>query len=183
LYEELFARWREEKLSEGLQPLPEDFYGRLSSYIADLMDGLRLLDEKSFKAQLMSEELARARKLASDLIELRFEKLWKGVLKGGPAPPGSIAREEGRLRVMLLEVAMYLGDLKGSIEDGTAPPSPWPMGSKILAVRFLQDIPAIVGIDMKEYGPFKREEVAALPLENAEALIRKGAAERIQSAP
>jgi DNA replication initiation complex subunit (GINS family) len=35
---------------------------------------------------------------------------------------------------------------------------------------------------MKEYGPFKREEIAALPIENAEALIRKGVAERIQSA-
>lgn len=180
MYEELFARWKEEKLSEALQPLPEDFYGRLSSYIAELMDGLRLLDEKSFKAQLMAEELSRARRLASDLIGLRFEKLMRIAFNKG-ALPSSIAREEERLRVMLLELAMYVEDLKRSIEEGREPPSPWPTGTKVLAVRFLEDVPAIVGIDMKEYGPFKREEIAALPLENAEALIRKGVAERIRS--
>ncbi|MEM2882093.1 MAG: hypothetical protein QXL35_02430 [Candidatus Bathyarchaeia archaeon] len=181
MYEELFDRWRGEKLSESLQPLPEDFYRRLSSYIAELVEGLRLLDEKSLKAQLMAEELSRARKLASDLIGLRFEKLRRAVFDG-KAPPSSIAREEERLRVMLLELAIYIEDLKRSVEEGREPPSPWPTGPKLLAVRFLEDVPAIVGIDMREYGPFKREEIAALPLENAEALIRKGVAERIQSA-
>ncbi len=181
MYEELFARWKGEKLSEALQPLPEDFYRRLSSYIAELMDGLRLLDEKSLKAQLMAEELSRARRLASDLISLRFEKLMRAVFDG-KGLPDSLAREEERLRIMLLELAMYVGDLKRSIEGGIEPPSPWPAGAKVLAVRFLQDVPAIIGIDMKEYGPFKREEIAALPIENAEALIRKGVAERIQSA-
>ncbi len=180
MYEELFERWKGEKLSEALQPLPEDFYRRLSSYIAELVDGLRLLDEKSFKAQLMAEELGRARRLASDLISLRFEKLMRAVLNGG-ALPSSIAREEERLRVMLLELAMYVEDLKRSVEEGREPPGPWPIGTKVLAVRFLEDVPAIMGIDMKEYGPFKREEVAALPLENAEALIRRGVAERIRS--
>jgi len=40
-------------------------------------------------------------------------------------------------------------------------------------VRFLKEIPAIVGADMKTYGPFKEGEIAELPKPNAEALIKQ----------
>lgn len=44
-------------------------------------------------------------------------------------------------------------------------------------VRFLKDMPAIVGVDMKTYGPFKKGTLAALPKENASILIKMGVAE------
>jgi DNA replication factor GINS len=47
---------------------------------------------------------------------------------------------------------------------------------KRILVRFLQAIPAIIGPDMKAYGPFKEEDVASLPAENAEILITRGVA-------
>jgi DNA replication factor GINS len=51
-------------------------------------------------------------------------------------------------------------------------------GKRIL-VRLLQAIPTIVGTDMETYGPFSVEEVAALPIENAEALIKHGIAVKV----
>ena len=47
-------------------------------------------------------------------------------------------------------------------------------------VRFLQDIPEIVGVDLKIYGPYKKEDVGSLPRENAHALIMQGAAMQIE---
>ena len=47
-------------------------------------------------------------------------------------------------------------------------------------VRFLQAVPAIMGIDMKTYGPFKPEDVVSLPVENAENLIRRGIAKEVE---
>ena len=41
-------------------------------------------------------------------------------------------------------------------------------------------IPLIVGVDMKNYGPFEPEDIATLPRENAEALIRQKAALEIR---
>ncbi|HYB93035.1 MAG TPA: hypothetical protein VED00_02720, partial [archaeon] len=50
---------------------------------------------------------------------------------------------------------------------------------KRLLVRFIQPLPAIVGIDMKSYGPFKSEDIASLPTENAEALLKQKAVVRV----
>jgi len=47
-------------------------------------------------------------------------------------------------------------------------------------VRFLQDIPEIVGTDLKIYGPFKKEDVGSLPNQNAYALVKQGAAKEIE---
>ena len=53
--------------------------------------------------------------------------------------------------------------------------------TKGMVVRFLQEIPAIVGSDMKTYGPFKPEDIATLPVENAKALIKQGVAEEVEA--
>jgi len=50
-------------------------------------------------------------------------------------------------------------------------------------VRLLRDIPQIVGIDFHTYGPYKAGEIALLPPENAEALIKQGVAESPKPQP
>jgi DNA replication initiation complex subunit (GINS family) len=50
-----------------------------------------------------------------------------------------------------------------------------------VALRFLKAIPAVVGADMKTYGPFLAEDVASLPVENAKVLVKRGLAEAIES--
>ena len=49
-----------------------------------------------------------------------------------------------------------------------------------ILIRFMTKIPLIVGVDMKNYGPFEPEDIATLPRENAEALIRQKAALEIR---
>jgi DNA replication initiation complex subunit (GINS family) len=46
-------------------------------------------------------------------------------------------------------------------------------------VRFLQNIPEIVGTDLRIYGPYNKEDVGSLPIENARALVKQGAAKPI----
>ena len=52
---------------------------------------------------------------------------------------------------------------------------------KKVVLRFLQDIPAIIGSDMKTYGPFLAEDVGSLPDENAKILVRQGLAKLVES--
>jgi DNA replication factor GINS len=49
-----------------------------------------------------------------------------------------------------------------------------------MIVRFLQDIPSIVGSNTKIYGPFKAEDIATLPIDNAESLIKRGIALKVE---
>ena len=51
---------------------------------------------------------------------------------------------------------------------------------KRAALRFLGDVPAIIGADIKTYGPFEVEDVASLPIENANVLVKQGLAEKIE---
>lgn len=50
-------------------------------------------------------------------------------------------------------------------------------------LRFLQPVPAFVGVDMKNYGPFAREDVATIPPINAGNLVKKGCALAIPDRP
>jgi len=59
-------------------------------------------------------------------------------------------------------------------EEITPPPAP-PLPPKIelVKVRFLKDMPAIVGANMKVYGPFARGDIVELPKVNAEIIVKQ----------
>lgn len=49
-----------------------------------------------------------------------------------------------------------------------------------IIVRFLRETPALVGIDLMNYGPFRKEDIASLPLKNAKILINEKFAEKVE---
>ncbi len=51
---------------------------------------------------------------------------------------------------------------------------------KRVTVRFSKPIPAIMGADMKSYGPFAVEDVASLPELNAKILVKQGLAVAVE---
>ncbi|MDH3676772.1 MAG: hypothetical protein OEQ12_00525 [Nitrosopumilus sp.] len=51
--------------------------------------------------------------------------------------------------------------------------------TKTIVLRFLKEVDQIVGADLEKYGPFKPEDIATIPYENAQALIIKKAATKI----
>ena len=52
--------------------------------------------------------------------------------------------------------------------------------TKSTVVRFLKEMDQMVGADLAKYGPFKAEDVATIPYENAQALISKNIATKIR---
>ena len=55
----------------------------------------------------------------------------------------------------------------------------WDFIVKKVRVRFLKDVPEFVGMDLKTYGPFRKNEVSEIPEENANLFVKHGIAERI----
>jgi len=45
---------------------------------------------------------------------------------------------------------------------------------KPVTVRFVKEFDEIVGVDLEKYGPFKPEDIATIPNENAQSLISNG---------
>ena len=52
--------------------------------------------------------------------------------------------------------------------------------TKSTVVRFLQEMDQIVGVDLEKYGPFKAEDIATIPYENAQALMTKKIATKVR---
>ena len=48
-----------------------------------------------------------------------------------------------------------------------------------MVIRFLHEVDEIVGSDLEKYGPFKTEDIATIPYENAQALIAKNVATKV----
>jgi DNA replication factor GINS len=51
---------------------------------------------------------------------------------------------------------------------------------KKVVIRFLSEVDEIVGADLEKYGPFKAEDIATIPYENAQALIAKKIAIKVR---
>src|SRR5919108_746581 len=71
--------------------------------------------------------------------------------------------------------------MKQDLLQGREPRISVSKGRQFALIRFVRDVPPIIGVDLKTHGPFHKEDVARLPQENAEGLIRQGAAVEVRA--
>lgn len=182
-YTTLYETWKREKEGRELQRLDKRFYVELSEYVRDLRGEIQMLDEKTLMARLAIEEGESVKKIVTDLVQTRYSKVSRAVLEGKSIPPDYLTSEED---VVYNSVLSTMDEVEGIIQGvlrGCVPHIKEVRvtgGPKRILVRFLQAMPAIVGPSMRTYGPFKAEDVASLPVENAESLIKRGVAVKVE---
>ena len=179
LYTTLYHLWETEKEQLELQPLNRTFFQDLSQYVKTLREELQALDDKTWKTELLLEEQKRIKTLLSDLTVTRFQKMLDAVKAERELTSDQLTTEEEYSYNALQLIWKHLQTVIADILRGRPPKIPSDLSMKKpkrLLIRFLQAIPAIVGPDMKTYGPFNEEDVAYLPTENAEVLIKRNIA-------
>jgi DNA replication factor GINS len=183
VYDELYGAWLREKESVDVLALPKDFFFRLAQYVKKLKEESRMLDEKSTRARLLLQEAKNAKKLSEELIRLRYEKLVKKTMVGEQiAREGLTAEEEKLYGEIATSAESYENFLKGVLSGNSSTvKAEIKEKPKKRVLRFLREVPAIIGADMKPYGPFKPEDVASVPAENAKILIKQGLAVEIEA--
>ncbi len=183
-YNKLYSIWKIEKSTRDLQPLPSGIYKELSEYISTVQREIKLVDENSVKASLLEVEKKNVEYLIADLLETRYLKYIEMIKIGEFINPNIIVEEESEINASLLLSRRSLKQLLTNIMEGHEPRLDVKLKKeekpKRILVRFLQSVPAIVGTDLKLYGPFKVEDVATLPVENAEIFIKEGIAEQVR---
>ncbi len=149
----------------------------MASYVRRLKETQRNLDQRSLKAILLDEETKRIERLVVELIDRRLSKIWLTSQTNAQVTAHSSekwAQEE------LSTLARHYRKFKEDTVQGIEPSnSPEKKKDKLL-LRFVKDIPSIIGVDLKTHGPFLKEDGAVLPYENAESLIRQGTAVEIR---
>jgi len=181
MYDELYEAWRKEKENAEVQLLPKDFFDRLAQYVKRLREEGRMLDEKTTRARLLLRESKNVKKLCGELIQLRYEKVLRKVIVGETVVKEGLTDDEEKLfREIVTSTESYQNFLKGVL-GGRSPSVEVKERAKKRVLRFLQGIPAVIGTDMKPYGPFKPEDVASVPAENARILVKQGLAVEVEA--
>ena len=179
MYSELYEAWKKEKDSVELQPLPKDFYVKLAEYVKKIKEEGRMLDEKTTRARLLTREADNVRKIVKELVSLRHDKAVTLVSTGEAVHVEMLTKEEEKLVNDVSPSFEAFQGLVKEIESGRLPQT----GREKLkrrVLRFLKETPAIVGADMKTYGPFLPQDVASVPAENAKVLVKQGIAVEVE---
>ncbi len=180
MYDEVYEAWRRERENREVQALSKDFYVKLAGYMRKIREESRMLDEKTIKARLIRRELGNVRKMIKDLAQLRHKKILGKVITGASLPEGALTEEEDKIYGQISSSTEAIQALLKDVFSGQTPRVRGGEKPKIMVLRFLKEVPAMVGADMKIYGPFKPEDVATLPIKNAEILIRQGVAVEVE---
>ncbi len=192
MYNELYAAWQRETDDPTLGALPLDFYGKISEYLRHIKEEDKVQDKKSVKMNLLTHESLNVERMLEELLGARYRKIVKIVTKSQKLPVEFLTVEEVRMCETFADFAkayhkftedLMLGQLSTEpikvtikTDSNTATATSAPPTHKRSTIRFLKSIPAIMGADMKSYGPFVAEDVASLPPQNAQILVKQGLA-------
>jgi DNA replication factor GINS len=179
MYRELREAWKRELENVELEKLPTGFYSGIADYVRRLKEESRMLDKRTAKANLLKKELQNVKRMTRELIQSRHRKILNDGARGNEVQHDLLTPEEEAAYARISVFADMVSSLTAEILHGQAPKIDVTQEHKRDVLRFTKDVPAIVGADMKTYGPFKPEDVASLPVENAKMLVKQCLAHKI----
>jgi DNA replication factor GINS len=188
-FHQLLQAWRREKENEELQKIPDHFIAEMNNYTIALNESK--LEDSSLKEKITKQESDQANKMLKSLTKLRIAKIVKAELERLPINATNLTPREKHLQANLRQLLSdytyrALEHQSESIQVKQKPQSILTSEHReknYVVLRFIKPLPAIMGIDLKAYGPFKAEDVASLPRENALNLIRRGLAKEVKIEP
>lgn len=184
MYNELFNIWKKEKTNDELQDLERDYYQQLMAFLTKINGNKKDFNKESLELALSKKEFHKIEKLILETIEIRFQKMVKAISSGNQVPSKVLTKEEKTIYEELIKGFQFFENfkneiLRGDIDKKSGSNESPTEDTKVL-VRFVEDVPSLMGVDMKTYGPFRKEDIAMLLIDNANVLIDRGAAINIK---
>ncbi len=181
---ELYRIWKTEKGQEILQKLPPLFYTEIRKLLSDCRASSASTSQDRAQKAIAEKEFKILQRLSAEIAKTRMKKILDASLSGRGVGTEMLTQEEAEFARI---VSTHVGDYNrfidelvlGALSLGEKAPRE-PAEAKLQVVRFLSDFPAIIGVDMKTYGPFRSEDIATLPAENASALINEGVVKQVR---
>lgn len=179
MYIELYDVWQREIESGDLAELPPNFYPKSVDYLRLLRQEGRMLDKKTVKAKLLSTERIKVERMIREIFMLRYRKLMRRMISGREIGQHLLTPSEEKLRSHCLPAIDEYRASGRSLVRGRLETSDMEKRQHTV-LRFLKEVPQIIGVDLKAYGPFKTEDIASLPTENGEVLMKQKLAEKVE---
>jgi DNA replication factor GINS len=160
--------------NDSIQEINPDFYRNLSDFIGDL----KKQEFDGVESKIKETIIDTATELASLLINIRLDKIsksnnmdFKNLLDEEKFILDAEVEQRERTEMIISAIINGKSKFLESISQNHK--------TKTVVIRFLQEVDEIIGADLEKYGPFKKEDIATIPYENAQALIAKNIATKI----
>ena len=139
-----------------------------------------MLDEKTLRAKTLMREAKNVRRMVNELSTLRQQKIVKTMVSGETVATDRLSQEEEKLVKGIAPPLESFQEMSKELLSGHLQQASSTQKPKQRILRFLKETPAVIGADMKTYGPFKPEDVASIPQENARILVKQGIAVEVE---
>ena len=161
--------------SDSIMEIDSNFYRNLSDFIGNL----KKQEFDGIESKIKDALIEMATELTSLLIHIRLEKISKSsdlefqnLLDEEKYILDSQEEQKERTEMILSATINGKSKFLESLSQNHK--------TKKIVIRFLKEVDEIVGADLEKYGPFKTEDIATIPYENAQALITKNAATKVR---
>ena len=161
--------------NDSLLEIKPNFYRNLSDFIGNL----RKQEFDGVENKIKNTMIEMATELTSLLIHIRLEKISNSadfkishLLDEEKFILDSHEEQNERIEMILSATISGKSKFLESLAENHK--------IKKVVIRFLSDVDEIIGADLERYGPFKVEDIATIPYENAQALIAKKIAIKVR---
>jgi len=190
-FAELRRILRGEKSISKLQRLDEDIYENIKEKIKELKAEQRsaIENENLGHIAILQKEEEGIRKSFEELYNTRESKIIKMAMVSARTKKEQnfedmLEFEKNMFEEMVKLLKNYRNDVfygkkEKKIEEVKVEKEKKEENRKVL-IRIVEKIPPFVGVDMKNYGPYEKSDVAFIPEENAKVLIKKNLAIEIK---
>lgn len=168
--EYLRRRLDSETQSEGLLPLPTDFYSSISAYSQKLKRS-SVSGASEVSVRLIATQTRMIESMVRQLLKLRTRKATQqnALLQLLPEERYVCSAEQKFQRRFQTLVEAVAGGQPSFVEFAHLNET-----QRNVTVRFVKHVNELVGLDMRRYGPFEAEDVASIPAASADILIAGG---------
>jgi DNA replication factor GINS len=158
---------REEQRVPKLTKLPEGFYNNVKAYLER---------KRGAGNRRVALETSQVERLVEDIFNRRERKVLNLALIAVRTniPPENLTEEE---KVFFEQIRAAVKIRRENILSDILMKSPEEKTEKTGLIVFKEDVQQFVGADMRNYGPFKKGDIAKLPEENKEILLEQGLVE------
>jgi len=161
--------------NDSLLEIKPNFYQNLSDFIGNL----RKQEFDDVENKIKDTMIEMVTELTSLLIHIRLEKISNSddfdisyLLDEEKFILDSLDEQNERTEMILSATINGKSKFLESLAENHK--------IKKVVIRFLDNVDEIVGADLEKYGPFKAEDIATIPYENAQALITKNIATKVR---
>lgn len=161
---------REEQRSPKLSRIPDNFYSAVHSYVQQK----KTMAAKEDRRGLL--EVKNIERLVEDIFDRRERKVVTAAVNAARTniQPENMVEEERDF------FDLMAGTIRQRRETSLRKMFAVEKGEQAELIVFKDEVAEFVGSDMKNYGPFKKGDIAKLPDDNMKLLLQQGSVEQFK---